>query len=120
MFICSLIVSQALLTSTSSTTFSKAANLFEISVQYYSLPCASFNFLRLNLSIWKSCVVCLLTDSFSLTFCHHQIMVSITIRGVWNTALILVLSFFDNDDEFFFSSLGVFLRESCPLFVISC
>jgi type IV secretory pathway TraG/TraD family ATPase VirD4 len=48
----SLIVSQALLISTSVPKFSKAANLFQISTRYCSLPSISSNFLRLNLSIW--------------------------------------------------------------------
>jgi hypothetical protein len=62
----SLIVSQALLISTSVSKFYKAENVFEISTRYYSLPSTSFNFLRLNLSIRNLCIVCLLTASLSL------------------------------------------------------
>jgi hypothetical protein len=49
--ISSLIVSQALLISTSVSKSSKAANLSQTSTQYYSVPSPSFNFLTLNLSI---------------------------------------------------------------------
>jgi cleavage and polyadenylation specificity factor subunit 1 len=62
-FIFSLMVSQALLTSTSVSRFSKAANVFEISTRYCSLPSISFNFLRMNL--W-TLILCLFVYSLSV------------------------------------------------------
>jgi hypothetical protein len=58
-FIFSLIVSQALIISTSAFKFSKTANLLETSTHNCSLPSTSFNFLRLNLSTWNLCDLCL-------------------------------------------------------------
>jgi hypothetical protein len=43
-----------------------SVKLFEISKHHCSFPSVSFNFLRLNLSIWTLCSVCLLTASLSL------------------------------------------------------
>jgi hypothetical protein len=57
---------------------SKAEILFQISIQYCSLPSASFNFLRLNFSICNHWDLCLFTGSLSVNFCYHQIVVSIT------------------------------------------
>jgi hypothetical protein len=66
-FIFSLIVSRALLISSSSSSkLSRAANPFQISTRYCWLPSTSFNFLKLNLSIRKFCVVCLQSFSLSL------------------------------------------------------
>jgi hypothetical protein len=45
-----LMFSQTLFTSSSTYKFSKAANLFVISIWYFSLTPSSFSFLRLNLS----------------------------------------------------------------------
>jgi hypothetical protein len=68
----SLIVSQELLMSTSASTFYKAANLSETSTWYCSLLSISFNFLRLNLSIWNLCELCSFTASLSLNSGHYH------------------------------------------------
>ena len=59
-FIFSLMVSQVLFMSSLSLKFSKAANLFEISIWYCFLTSSSFSFLRLNLFPSNFCVTCLL------------------------------------------------------------
>jgi hypothetical protein len=56
----SLMFSEALLLSLLSFNFSKAANLFEISIWYPFLPSSLFSFLRLNLSPSKFYAACLL------------------------------------------------------------
>jgi hypothetical protein len=51
----SLMFSQALFMSSSSRKFSKAANLFVISIQFCCLTSSSFSFLRINLSASNLC-----------------------------------------------------------------
>jgi hypothetical protein len=62
----SQIVSQPVLIPTSLPKFSRAANLSWIWIWYCSLHCTLFNFLRLDLTIWTLCIVCLLTAILSL------------------------------------------------------
>ena len=64
----SLMFSQTLFTSSSTLEFSKAANLFVISIWYFSLTSGSFSFLRLNLSPSNYCAACLCTANLSLNF----------------------------------------------------
>ena len=59
----SVMFSEALFMSLQSHKFSKAANLFVISVRYCYLTSSSFSFLRLNLSPSDFCAACLLTAS---------------------------------------------------------
>ena len=66
--IISLMFSQALFMSLSSLKFSKAANLFEISIWYCFLTSSSFSFLRLNLSPSKFRVAFLFISNLSLIF----------------------------------------------------
>ena len=67
-WIFSLMFSQVLLTSSSSFKFSKAADLFIISIWYCSLTSGSLSFLKLNLCLSNLCVACLPTANLSLTF----------------------------------------------------
>jgi len=76
----SLMFSQALFMSSLSLKFSKAANLFEISIWYCFLTCNSFIFPRLNHTPSNSCAPCLLNAKLSLT-CNHQIIISITVSS---------------------------------------
>ena len=61
-------ISQALFMSSSSLTFSKAANLLVISIWYCFLTSSSFSFLILNLSPSDFCVAHWLTTNLSLTY----------------------------------------------------
>jgi len=67
-WIFSLMFSQVLFTSSSSFKFSKAANLFVISIWYYSLTAGSFSFLKLNLCLSNLCAACVPTANLSLIF----------------------------------------------------
>jgi hypothetical protein len=64
----SLILSQALFKSSPSLRFSKAVNLFIISILYFFLTFSLFSFLWLSLFQSKFCAACLLTPIHSLTF----------------------------------------------------
>jgi hypothetical protein len=64
----SLILSQALLMSKLSSKLSKVANLFGISIRYFSLTSISLSFFRLNLSKSEFCLAHLLTEILSLSF----------------------------------------------------
>jgi len=66
--ICPLMFSQVLFMSLLLHKFSKAANLFEISIWYCFLTSSSLSFLRLNLSPSNFCTAFLLTANLSLTF----------------------------------------------------
>jgi hypothetical protein len=68
MFIFSLTVYHALLISASASKSPKAANVFEISSRYFSLPTISFNFLRLNFSTWNQSDPRFFTGSLFLNF----------------------------------------------------
>ena len=63
-----LMFSQALFMASSSHKFSKAANLFVISIWYCFLTSSSFSFLRLNLSPSNLCAACLITAYLFLNF----------------------------------------------------
>ena len=63
-----LMFSQVLFMSSLSFKFSKAANLFEISIWYCFLTSSSLRFLRLNLTTSNFGVACLLAANLSLTF----------------------------------------------------
>jgi hypothetical protein len=60
--------SHALFMSSSTFKFSRAANLFVISIWNFSLTSSSFSFLRLNLPPLNFCTTCLLIARLSLTF----------------------------------------------------
>jgi hypothetical protein len=62
-FIFSIIISQA---STSASKSSIAANLLQSSTRYLPFPSTSFNFLKLNLSIWNLCDLCSSTRIWSI------------------------------------------------------
>ena len=64
----SLMCSQVLFMFSSSFAFSKAANLFVISIWYCSLTSGSLSFLKLNLCLSNLCAACLPTANLSLTF----------------------------------------------------
>ena len=73
----SLMISQALLVSSLSFKFSKAANLFEVLILYCFLTSTTFNLLGLNLS--TSNHYCLFTYYKSFpNFYNHQIVIRIT------------------------------------------
>jgi hypothetical protein len=67
-----LMLSQALFMSSSSLTFSKAANLFVISIWYSFLTSRSFSFLRVNLPPSNFYAASFLTASLSLTFATNR------------------------------------------------
>jgi hypothetical protein len=71
-------VSHALLTSTSVSKFSKATNLFEILTQYCSLHSTSFNSWDWTSNMNPACSLFTYCHSFP-NFCHHEVVVSITI-----------------------------------------
>ena len=68
----SLMISQALFMSSSTSKFSKAANLFIISIWYFSLTSSSFSFLRLNPSPSNFCAAFLFAYPYSeqRAVCH--------------------------------------------------
>ena len=62
-----LMCSQVLYTPSSTFTFSKAANLFEISIWYLSLTSRSLSFRKLNLCLPNLCAACYISLNFAVT-----------------------------------------------------
>ena len=86
----SLMFSQALFMSSSSLTFSKAANLFVISIWYYFLTSSTFSFLRLNLSPSNLCASCLLTAKVYLRMFQCRRIIILT--RIFDVAMSTILT----------------------------
>ena len=91
----SLIFSQPLFMSSPSLKFSKATNLFVISIWYRFQTSSSFSFLRLNLSTSHFCAASLLSLTFastvhtSLNFQDEQYLFCDATRTDWTSAVVL-------------------------------